>query len=141
MQGDGAGGLIGSVVFTSGSTGRPKGAVQAQTTLTGGAVRVAQAVGFGPQDRLLTAVPWSHDYGWTQVLAMYVLGLTLVLRVRRGWQVCPRRSSGTGQRCWAACRVALAPHERPRRYHLRAALPLTASGKVDLPGLTREVFG
>ena len=84
MQGDGAGGLIGSVVFTSGSTGRPKGAVQAQTTLTGGAVRVAQAVGFGPQDRLLTAVPWSHDYGWTQVLALYVLGLTLVLPVLPG---------------------------------------------------------
>ena len=72
-------GEIGSIVFTSGSTGRPKGVVQRQATLIEGAARVAQAVGFGPEDRLLSAVPWSHDYGWTQLLAMYVLGLTLVL--------------------------------------------------------------
>ena len=72
-------GELGSIVFSSGSSGRPKGVVQRQDTLIDGAGRVAQAVGFGPADRLLSAVPWSHDYGWTQLLAMYVLGLTLVL--------------------------------------------------------------
>jgi acyl-coenzyme A synthetase/AMP-(fatty) acid ligase len=41
----------------------------------------------------------------------------------------------------AACRAALAPHERPRRFHLVQALPLTASGKVDLVALSREVVG
>jgi long-chain acyl-CoA synthetase len=70
---------VGSIVFTSGSTGRPKGVVQRQETLIDGAERVAQAVGFGPDDRLLSAVPWSHDYGWTQLLALYALGVTLVL--------------------------------------------------------------
>ena len=74
-----AGGDTGSIVFTSGSTGRPKGVVQRQATLIDGAGRVAQAVGFGPEDRLLSAVPWSHDYGWTQLLALYALGLTLIL--------------------------------------------------------------
>ena len=72
-------GGIGSIVFTSGSTGRPKGVVQLQSTLMAGAARVAEAVGFGPSDRLLSAVPWSHDYGWTQLLALYRLGVTLVL--------------------------------------------------------------
>ena len=75
----GQGDTIGSVVFTSGSTGRPKGVVQRQSTLIDGAARVARAVGFGREDRLLCAVPWSHDYGWTQLLALYVLGITLVL--------------------------------------------------------------
>ena len=75
----GAFGDIGSIVFTSGSIGRPKGVVQRQSTLIDGAGRVAQAVGFGAGDRLLSAVPWSHDYGWTQLLALYALGLTLVL--------------------------------------------------------------
>ena len=75
----GAPGDTGSIVFTSGSTGRPKGVVQRQATLIDGAGRVAQAVGFGPADRLLSAVPWSHDYGWTQLLALYALGVTLIL--------------------------------------------------------------
>ncbi len=75
---------IGSVVFTSGSTGRPKGVVQRHSTLIDGAARVARAVGFGPDDRLLCAVPWSHDYGWTQLLALYVLGLTLIVPERPG---------------------------------------------------------
>jgi acyl-CoA synthetase (AMP-forming)/AMP-acid ligase II len=75
---------FGSIVFTSGSTGRPKGVVQRQETLLDGAARVAEAVGFGADDRVLSAVPWSHDYGWTQVLAAYVLGVTLVLPAQPG---------------------------------------------------------
>ncbi len=70
---------IGSIVFTSGSTGRPKGVVQRTATLLDGVDRVAQAVGFGAQDRLLVAVPFAHDYGWGQLLALYRLGLTLVV--------------------------------------------------------------
>ena len=70
---------LGSIVFTSGSTGRPKGVLQRQGTLVDGAARVARAVGFDGRDRILCAVPWSHDYGWTQLLALYVLGVTLVL--------------------------------------------------------------
>ena len=70
---------IGSIVFTSGSTGRPKGVVQRQETLLDRAVAVGRAIGFGQGDRLLSAVPWSHDYGWTQLLALYARGVTLVL--------------------------------------------------------------
>ena len=70
---------LGSVVFTSGSTGRPKGVMQTQAALLDGAFRVSQAVGYGPDDRLLVAVPFSHDYGWGQVLSAYRLGLTLIL--------------------------------------------------------------
>ena len=83
-------GGIGSIVFTSGSTGRPKGVVQLQSTLLDGAGRVAQAVGFGPTDRLLGAVPWSHDYGWTQHLALYTLGLTLILPATPGLALIPQ---------------------------------------------------
>ena len=41
----------------------------------------------------------------------------------------------------AACRAGLAAHERPRKVHVVAALPLTASGKVDLVALQRMVEG
>ena len=82
-------GGTGSIVFTSGSTGRPKGVVQLQSTLLDGAFRVAQAVGFNAADRLLCAVPWSHDYGWTQLLALYRLGLTLILPATPGLALIP----------------------------------------------------
>lgn len=70
---------IGSIVFTSGSTGRPKGVVQRIETLLDGVDRVAATVGFDGGDRLLCAVPFAHDYGWGQLVALYRLGLTLVL--------------------------------------------------------------
>jgi long-chain acyl-CoA synthetase len=49
-------------------------------------------------------------------------------------------TKGAGKAAEAACRALLAPHERPRKFHHWPALPLTASGKVDLAGLTREIL-
>jgi acyl-coenzyme A synthetase/AMP-(fatty) acid ligase len=48
---------------------------------------------------------------------------------------------GTQKVAEEACRAVLAPHERPRRFHRVDALPLTASGKVDLVALTQEIAG
>lgn len=75
---------LGSIVFTSGSSGQPKGVMQLQSTLIDGIRRVGQAVGFGAQDRVLCPVPWTHDYGWGQLLAVYVLGITMILPERAG---------------------------------------------------------
>lgn len=69
----------GSVVFTSGSTGRPKGVVQTAATLRDGAERVARLVGYDADDRILCPVPWSHDYGWGQLLSCLAIGVPLVL--------------------------------------------------------------
>lgn len=38
-----------------------------------------------------------------------------------------------------AAKAGLAPHERPRRWHVVESLPLTASGKVDLVALKAMV--
>ncbi|WP_068307777.1 class I adenylate-forming enzyme family protein [Aliiruegeria sabulilitoris] len=70
---------IGSVVFTSGSTGVPKGVEQKATTLLDGARRVAAYQGYAEEERILCPVPWSHDYGWGQLLSCLTLGKTLVL--------------------------------------------------------------
>ena len=48
---------------------------------------------------------------------------------------------GDPRQAEAACRAGLPPHERPRRILPRAALPLTASGKVDYPALLRALAG
>ena len=77
---------IGSVVFTSGSTGRPKGVMQTQESLIGGAERIGRLNGYEATDRILCPVPWSHDYGWGQLLTCLLLGIGLVLPAVDGVQ-------------------------------------------------------
>ena len=72
-------GAAGSVLFTSGSSGRPKGVVQTHATLRAATDNLARVIGYRDDDRLLAAVPWSHDYGWTQLLTLYLRGLPLAL--------------------------------------------------------------
>ncbi|MDV7141314.1 class I adenylate-forming enzyme family protein [Tropicimonas sp. TH_r6] len=70
---------IGSIMFTSGSSGLPKGVQQKATTLLDGARRVAAYQGYAEEERILCPVPWSHDYGWGQLLSCLTLGKTLIL--------------------------------------------------------------
>ncbi len=88
LHGDSAGG-ISSIAFTSGYTSCPKGVVQLQSTLLNCATRVEAAIGFHAQDRLLCAVPFGHDYGWTQLLALYRPCLSLILPATPGLTLVP----------------------------------------------------
>lgn len=76
---------VASVVFTSGSTGAPKGVMQSGANLVSGAERIARTLGYGAET-ILCPVPWSHDYGWGQLLSCLVLGLPLVLPETEGVQ-------------------------------------------------------
>ena len=79
-------GAVASVVFTSGSTGAPKGVMQSGANLVSGAQRIARTLGYADDDIILCPVPWSHDYGWGQLLSAFVLGLPLVLPETEGVQ-------------------------------------------------------
>lgn len=76
---------IASIVFTSGSTGAPKGVMQSGATLVSGAERIGRTLDYGAEI-ILCPVPWSHDYGWGQLLSCLVLGLPLVLPETEGVQ-------------------------------------------------------
>lgn len=76
---------VASVVFTSGSTGEPKGVMQSAASLLSGAQRVGRLNGYDAE-RILCPVPFSHDYGWGQLLSCLCLGQTLVLPEREGVQ-------------------------------------------------------
>lgn len=76
----------GSVVFTSGSTGAPKGVMQTAANLLSGARRVGRLNGYAATERILCPVPFSHDYGWGQLLSCLCLGITLVLPATEGVQ-------------------------------------------------------
>jgi malonyl-CoA/methylmalonyl-CoA synthetase len=52
-----------AMVYTSGTTGRPKGAIVSHRNLTSNALTLAQAWGFGADDRLLHLLPIFHVHG------------------------------------------------------------------------------
>ncbi len=70
-----------AILYTSGSTGKPKGVVLSHLNILQGARSVARYLGNTPEDRLLSVLPFSFDYGLNQLTTMCLVGGTLVLGV------------------------------------------------------------
>lgn len=68
-----------AILYTSGSTGRPKGIVISHANLLAGCRIVIRYVGIRANDRLLSVLPFSFDYGLNQLLTSIGAGATLVL--------------------------------------------------------------
>jgi acyl-CoA ligase (AMP-forming) (exosortase A-associated) len=73
-EGDAAG-----IIYTSGSTGRPKGVVVSHGNLLAGARSVCAYLRNTPDDRILSVLPFSFDYGLSQWTTALWAGATLVL--------------------------------------------------------------
>jgi acyl-CoA ligase (AMP-forming) (exosortase A-associated) len=68
-----------SILYTSGSTGRPKGVVLSHRNMVTGAESVAEYLGNVPEDRLLAVLPFSFDYGFSQMSTAFRVGAAVVL--------------------------------------------------------------
>ncbi len=68
-----------SILYTSGSTGKPKGVVLSHLNMMTGAKSVAGYLGNHPGDRILAALPFSFDYGLSQLTTALVSGACCVL--------------------------------------------------------------
>jgi acyl-CoA ligase (AMP-forming) (exosortase A-associated) len=68
------------LLYTSGSTGLPKGIVISHGNLLAGVRIVSRYLDLRPDDRILSVLPWSFDYGLNQLLSACALGATLVLQ-------------------------------------------------------------
>lgn len=68
-----------AILYTSGSTGRPKGVVLSHRNLTAGAESVSQYLGNHPDDRILSVLPLSFDYGLSQLTTAFRVGACAVL--------------------------------------------------------------
>lgn len=68
-----------AILYTSGSTGRPKGVVLSHRNMVTGAVSVAQYLENQPDDRLLAVLPFSFDYGFSQLSTAFQVGASVVL--------------------------------------------------------------
>lgn len=68
-----------AILYTSGSTGKPKGVVLSHRNLVAGAVSVAEYLKNRRDDRILSVLPLSFDYGLNQLTTAFHVGATAVL--------------------------------------------------------------
>jgi acyl-CoA ligase (AMP-forming) (exosortase A-associated) len=68
-----------SIFYTSGSTGRPKGVVLSHRNMVAGAHSVAHYLANTASDRLLAVLPFSFDYGFSQLSTAFHVGATVSL--------------------------------------------------------------
>ena len=69
---------LAAILYTSGSTGRPKGVMVTHANLLAGTRIVSRYLGIGPDDRILSILPLSFDYGLNQLLTSVARGACLV---------------------------------------------------------------
>lgn len=92
------------IIYTSGSTGRPKGVMLTHRNIVAGARSVARYLGLGPDDRLLSVLPYSFDYGLNQLTTMMLLGGTVVHQPLAMATGSSRPSTATGSPGLPRCR-------------------------------------
>ncbi len=68
-----------AILYTSGSTGRPKGVVLSHCNMLAGAQSVATYLDNSADDRLLAVLPFSFDYGLSQLTTAFLVGASVVL--------------------------------------------------------------
>ncbi|OED42818.1 acyl-CoA ligase (AMP-forming), exosortase A system-associated [Endozoicomonas sp. (ex Bugula neritina AB1)] len=68
-----------AILYTSGSTGKPKGVVLSHRNMVTGAQSVAQYLGNTAEDRLLCVLPFSFDYGFSQLTTAFSVGASCFL--------------------------------------------------------------
>ncbi len=68
-----------AIIYTSGSTGMPKGVVLSHRNLVAGAKSVSKYLNNRFDDRILTALPLSFDYGLNQLTTAFYVGAANVL--------------------------------------------------------------
>lgn len=68
-----------AILYTSGSTGRPKGVVLSHHNMLAGARSVVEYLNNTAADRLLAVLPFSFDYGLSQLTTAFAVGASVVL--------------------------------------------------------------
>lgn len=70
---------LAAILYTSGSTGSPKGVMVSHRNLLAGSRIVRRYLGIGPEERILSLLPFSFDYGLNQLITAVDEGAVLVL--------------------------------------------------------------
>ncbi|KEQ18305.1 acyl-CoA ligase (AMP-forming), exosortase A system-associated [Endozoicomonas numazuensis] len=68
-----------AILYTSGSTGKPKGVILSHRNMVAGAHSVAEYLENNEQDKLLCVLPFSFDYGFSQLTTAFASGASCYL--------------------------------------------------------------
>ncbi len=68
-----------AILYTSGSTGKPKGVVLSHRNMLAGALSVVDYLDNRTHDRILALLPFSFDYGLSQMTTAFAVGARIVL--------------------------------------------------------------
>jgi acyl-CoA ligase (AMP-forming) (exosortase A-associated) len=71
---------LANIIYTSGSTGLPKGIMLSHDNLLSGAKIVSDYLKLTEQDRIISLLPFSFDYGLNQLLTALFVGGTLIIQ-------------------------------------------------------------
>lgn len=70
---------LAAILYTSGSTGRPKGVMLSHRNLLAGSRIVSSYLGIQHEERILSVLPFSFDYGLNQLITAVEKAATIVL--------------------------------------------------------------
>lgn len=73
---------LASIVYTSGSTGKPKGVMLSHLNLVSNNRSIVAYLGIGPEDRILSVLPFYYIYGTSLLYTHFSVGGSVVLENR-----------------------------------------------------------
>ena len=146
------------IIYTSGTTGKPKGCMLTHGNLIANARQIADWMGLGPDDRLLTVMPLFHmnAVSVTTITALYAGSSTVIapkFSASRFWEIIDRYQVTSFGSVATMLSMLLqknselrsqnpaADHPNPRPSSLRFAMCGSAPVPVELLKRFEETFG
>jgi long-chain acyl-CoA synthetase len=137
------------IIYTSGTTGKPKGCLLTHGNLIANARQIADWMGFGPDDRLLTVMPLFHmnAVSVTTMSALYAGGSTVVspkFSASRFWEIIEKyqvTSFGSVATMLSMLLSISSEQERRDTSSLRFAMCGSAPVPVEVLRRFEETFG
>jgi len=131
---------VAAILYTSGSTGRPKGVVLSHRNMVTGAASVAEYLGNTPDDRLLAVLPFSFDYGFSQLTTAFLVGASVSLidhLFARDVVAAVARDQITGLAAVPPLWIQLAELEWPREVDSHLRYITNSGGRMPLATLEK----